>query len=161
MDIKVIIMKKIFNIWTVIQVLHSNRIKNYWNRSGRYDEVKIIFNYDIDDVKENILELINGNEIEIKLANYGVVNIQNELENNEVEDIQGESENYEYLKEELYSKMVIFGYLTYCDRKIRKISIPNKELEEKSIYALTKRSDTQIFYDMIKNSNEILLSDIK
>jgi len=154
-------MKKIFNIWTVIQVLHSNRIKNYWNRSGRYDEVKIIFNYDIDDVKENILELINGNEIEIKLANYGVVNIQNELENNEVEDIQGESENYEYLKEELYSKMVTFGYLTYCDRKIRKISIPNKELEEKSIYALTKRSDTQIFYDMIKNSNEILLSDIK
>ena len=41
--------------------------------------MKRINNYDIVDVKKDILELINGNEIEIILTNYGVNNIQNEL----------------------------------------------------------------------------------
>lgn len=37
--------------------------------------------YDIVGVKEDILELINDNKIEIQLENYRVHNIQNELEN--------------------------------------------------------------------------------
>jgi len=36
--------------------------------------------YDIVGVKEDILELINDNKIEIQLENYRVHNIQNELE---------------------------------------------------------------------------------
>jgi len=41
-------------------------------------------------------------------------------------------------KKILYSKMVTFGYLTYCKGKI---SIPNKELKEKFIKALSKDSE--------------------
>jgi len=58
-----------------------------------------MINYDIVGVKEDILEMINGNEIEIKLENYGV------------EDIRKESEDNEHIKEIFYSKMVTFGYL--------------------------------------------------
>jgi len=36
-------------------------------------------------------------------------------------------------KDELYSKIVTFGYLTYYNGKI---SIPNKELEKKFIHVL-------------------------
>ncbi|KAG4082966.1 hypothetical protein H8356DRAFT_1319132 [Neocallimastix lanati (nom. inval.)] len=134
--------EKIFNTWSVIQALNSNIIENYWSQTGSFNELKKMNNYDIVGVKEDILELINGNEIEIKLENYGV------------EDIRKESEEKEHVKEILYSKMVTFGYLTYYNGKI---SIPNKELKEEFIKALNdKESDMQYFYNMIKNSDEML-----
>ncbi|KAG4083368.1 hypothetical protein H8356DRAFT_1437034 [Neocallimastix lanati (nom. inval.)] len=134
--------EKIYNTWSVIQALNSNIIENYWSQTGSFNELKKMNNYDIVGVKEDILELINGNEIEIKLENYGV------------EDIRKESEEKEHVKEILYSKMVTFGYLTYYNGKI---SIPNKELKEEFIKALNdKESDMQYFYNMIKNSDEML-----
>ncbi|KAG4083357.1 hypothetical protein H8356DRAFT_1065047 [Neocallimastix lanati (nom. inval.)] len=134
--------KKIFNTWSVIHALNKNTIKNYWSLTGSFNEVKRMINYDIIGVKEDILEMINGNEIEVQLENYGV------------EDIRKESENNEPVKEVLYSKMVTFGYLTYYKGKI---SIPNEELKEEFIKALNdKKSDMQYFYDMIKNSDEML-----
>jgi len=134
--------KKIYNTWSVIHALNKNNIENYWSLTGSFKVVKRMINYDIVGVKEEILELINGNEIEIKLENYGV------------EDIRKESEEKEHVKEILYSKIVTFGYLTYYNGKI---SIPNKELKEEFIKALNdKESDLQYFYNMIKNSDEML-----
>ncbi|KAG4083392.1 hypothetical protein H8356DRAFT_1749548 [Neocallimastix lanati (nom. inval.)] len=103
--------KKIFNTWSVVRALNSNIIENYWSPNS--NEMKEIINYDIVGFREEILELINGNTIEIQLENYGVEDILNELEDNE------------HVKEILYSKMVTFGYLTYYNGKI---SIPNEEL---------------------------------
>ncbi|KAG4097821.1 hypothetical protein H8356DRAFT_1275079 [Neocallimastix lanati (nom. inval.)] len=134
--------KKIFNTWSVIHALNSDIIENYWSQTGGFNEVKRTIDFDIVGVKEDILELINGNEIEIKLENYGV------------EDIQKESEDQVHMKEILYSKMVTFGYLTYYKGKI---SIPNEELREEFIKALrNNKSDMQYIYDMIKNSDEML-----
>ncbi|KAG4082964.1 hypothetical protein H8356DRAFT_1749639 [Neocallimastix lanati (nom. inval.)] len=110
--------KKIFNTWSVVRALNSNIIENYW--SPNTNEMKEIINYDIVGFNEEILELINGNTIEIQLENYGVEDILNELE-----DILNELEDNEHVKEILYSKMVTFGYLTYYNGKI---SIPNEEL---------------------------------
>ncbi|KAL6617961.1 hypothetical protein U3516DRAFT_779973 [Neocallimastix sp. 'constans'] len=134
--------EKIFNTWSVIQALNLNIIENYWSQTGSFNELKKMINYDIVGVKEDILELINGNEIKVQLENY------------EVEVIRNESEDNEHVKEILYSKMVTFGYLTYYNEKI---SIPNKELKEEFIKALNdKESDMQYFYNMIKNSDEML-----
>jgi len=134
--------KKIFNTWSVIHALNSDIIENYWSQTGGFNEVKRTINFDIVGVKEDILELINGNEIKIKLENYGV------------EDIQKESEDQVHMKEILYSKMVTFGYLTYYKGKI---SIPNEELREEFIKSLrNNKSDMQYIYDMIKNSDEML-----
>ncbi|ORY13448.1 hypothetical protein LY90DRAFT_518179 [Neocallimastix californiae] len=64
----------------------------YKSSNGSFKVVKRMINYDIVGVKEEILELINGNKIEIKLENYGV------------EDIRKESKEKEHVKEILYSK---------------------------------------------------------
>jgi hypothetical protein len=82
--------KKIYNTWSVIHALNKNNIENYWSLTGSFKVVKRMINYDIVGVKEEILELINGNEIEIKLENYGV------------EDIRKESKEKELVKEILY-----------------------------------------------------------
>ncbi|KAL6602417.1 hypothetical protein U3516DRAFT_815693 [Neocallimastix sp. 'constans'] len=134
--------EKIFNTWSVIHALNKNNIENYWSLTGSFNVVKGMINSDIVGVKEDILEMINGNEIEIRLENYGV------------EEIQKESGDKEHVKEILYSKMVTFGYLTYYNGKV---SIPNKELKEEFIKALNdKESDMQYFYNMINNSDEML-----
>ncbi|ORX50426.1 hypothetical protein BCR32DRAFT_288156 [Anaeromyces robustus] len=129
--------EKIFNPWSVYHALANDKIKNYWNGTGRFDELVNIINFNILGVKDDILELIKGNKIKLKLKGFGA-------ENN--------------LNTELYSKMVTFGFLTYYDGKI---SIPNKELEEKFVKVLRKYKDLKYYYNMINNSEEMLKMTLK
>jgi len=54
--------------------------------------------------------------------------------------------------------MVVFGFLTYYNKKI---SIPNEELKEHFIEALSSNDDMKYYYDMIKNSNVMLEATLK
>ncbi|ORX64852.1 hypothetical protein BCR32DRAFT_297921 [Anaeromyces robustus] len=134
--------EKIFNPWSIYHALNRDKIKNYWNGTGRFDELVNIINFNILGVKDDILKLIKGNKIEIELEGFGTENILNGLKNNEE---TSESD----MKTELYSKMVTFGFLTYYDGKI---SIPNKELEEKFVKVLKSNKDMKYYYDIINNS---------
>ncbi|ORX44295.1 hypothetical protein BCR32DRAFT_331011 [Anaeromyces robustus] len=122
--------EKIFNPWSIYHALVKDRIKNYWTKTGCFDELVNIINFNILGVKDNILELIKGKNIEIELKGFGTENNLNSSTNNKETN---EKTNEKKLKAELYSKMVTFGFLTYYDGKI---SIPNKELEEKFINML-------------------------
>jgi len=55
------------------------------------------------------------------------------------------------IKEELYSKMVTFGFLTYYNDEI---SIPNEELLEKFIMFLRDDNDLEYYYNLIENSKK-------
>ncbi|ORX65568.1 hypothetical protein BCR32DRAFT_286471 [Anaeromyces robustus] len=94
-------------------------------------------------------------KIEIKLENFGAENNLNSSTNNKETN---EKTNEKKLKAELYSKMVTFGFLTYYDGKI---SIPNKELEEKFINVLRKYNDLEYYYNMINNSGKMLEMTLK
>ncbi|ORX64841.1 hypothetical protein BCR32DRAFT_286817 [Anaeromyces robustus] len=138
--------EKIFNPWSVYHALDNDRIDNYWNGTGGFDELVNIINFNILGVKDEILELIKGNKIEIEIEGFGTENILNRLTNKEETN---EKANEKKLKAELYSKMVTFGFLTYYDGKI---SIPNKELEENFIEVLKSNKDMKYYYDIINNS---------
>ncbi|ORX64141.1 hypothetical protein BCR32DRAFT_298194 [Anaeromyces robustus] len=142
--------EKIFNPWSIYHALADDRIENYWTKTGRFDELVNIINFNILGVKDNILELIKGKKIKIKLENFGAENNLNSSTNNKETN---EKTNEKKLKAELYSKMVTFGFLTYYDGKI---SIPNKELEEKFINVLRKYKDLEYYYNMINNSGKML-----
>ncbi|ORX76571.1 hypothetical protein BCR32DRAFT_303752 [Anaeromyces robustus] len=116
--------EKIFNTWSVCQALSKNKICNYWNNSGRFDELINIINFNINGIKDEILELIRDKKLSQKVHIYGAEDQQKESERNE-------KKSEDKMKKELYSKMVTFGYLSYYNGKI---SIPNKELLEKLKY---------------------------
>jgi len=152
--------EKIFNTWSVTHALDENKIKNFWTDTGRFDELIHIINFNIDGIKDEILDLIKGKEISIKLKKYGALDLQNKSEenkpNNDEMNEKGSAKNKpnnDVMKKALYSKMVTFGFLTYYDGKI---SIPNNELKEKFIDTLGERSDMRHFYELIKNSNKML-----
>ncbi|OUM58849.1 hypothetical protein PIROE2DRAFT_64142 [Piromyces sp. E2] len=131
-------------------------LENWYNGykafNGRFDELINIINFNIDGVKDEVLDLIKGNEISIELENFGAEDLQKESEENKRGEMN-EKQNNDEMKIILYSKMVTFGFLTYYDGKI---SIPNKELKEKFIKALSKNSEMKYYYDLIKISDDML-----
>ncbi|ORX63954.1 hypothetical protein BCR32DRAFT_307150, partial [Anaeromyces robustus] len=74
--------EKIFNPWSVYHALADDRIENYWNGTGRFDELVNIINFNILGVKDDILELIKGNKIKLKLKGFGTENNLNSSTNN-------------------------------------------------------------------------------
>jgi len=149
--------ERIFNTWSVIKALRKNSIKNYWTETGRFDELKDIINFNIYGIKDDILELIKGKEVSITLDKYGAEDLQKEFEEKKKEKVDDEKEKEKKrnneMKKKLYSKMVTYGFLTYCDGKI---SIPNEELKEKFIETLESDNDMKYYYNLIENSKKML-----
>jgi len=116
--------------------------------------------FKIHGVKNDILDLIKGNNIAIKLEKYGAEDLLKDTETNDSQKktIKDKNKNNINKKKQLYSKMVTFGFLTYCDGKI---SIPNKELKEEFIKVLERKKNLNYLYDLINNSNKMLELTIK
>jgi hypothetical protein len=131
--------EKIFNPWSVCQALSKNEICNYWTYTGLFDDLINIVNFNINGMKDEILELVRGGKLSQVVHIYDQRNMIEKSEND--------------LKEELYSKMVIFGFLSYYDGKI---SIPNKELLNEFILLLKQKKELKYYYDMIENSDDMI-----
>ena len=132
---------KFFNLWSVYHALYKKIIKNYWTETGRFDKIIDIIDFNIDGVKDEILDLIKGKEVPIKLENFGSGDLLKKSEGN----------NNKLMKNILYSKMVTYGFITYCKGKI---SIPYNELKEKFIKVLNKDSEMEYYYELIKISEK-------
>ncbi|KAG4091459.1 hypothetical protein H8356DRAFT_604864 [Neocallimastix lanati (nom. inval.)] len=130
--------KKIFNSWSVYHALQNNRIENYWIQTGRFNEVVDSIDFKIHGVKNDILDLIKGDDISIELEKYGVEDLLKDTETNDSQEKTKKDNDEDNInkKKQLYSKMVTYGFLTYCNGKI---SIPNKELQEEFIKILKKK----------------------
>lgn len=107
---------------------------------GRFNEIINIINFDITGIKNEIIELIKGNEISIELRKFDADELQKEYKGDD------RGENNDTIRRSLFSKMVVFGFLTYYNKKI---SIPNEELKEHFIEALGSNDDMKYYYDII------------
>ncbi|OUM60272.1 hypothetical protein PIROE2DRAFT_63263 [Piromyces sp. E2] len=136
MDIKIIMEK---------EYLSNSSLRNYWIASGEEKEVRDNFNFNINGAKDDFLKLIQEEKIKIKLTGYGAENTQNE--NQEQID-----KNIEIERNQMYSKMVVYGLLTYNNEEI---SIPNNELRGKFMDLINEKDDL-IEYRYLKNNSEKL-----
>ena len=141
--------EKIFNPWSIVQALIDNEICNYWTETGRFDELKLIIDLNINGVRKEIFQLTKEEEISITLNKYGAEDIQKEVE----EEMSADEK-----KKELYSKMVTFGFLTYYDGKI---SIPNKEVMEKFKTFLSQKPEMKYYGDLIENSGKMIKATLR
>ncbi|OON92338.1 MAG: hypothetical protein ATN34_02550 [Epulopiscium sp. Nele67-Bin002] len=99
---------KLFNPRSVNLAIKKKRCKSYWVNTGAMNEVLAYLEIDPSGVRDDILKMVNGDEIEI-------FNIE------EFRAGQPLPQN----KAEIYSAMVTLGFLTYSDAML---SIPNMEL---------------------------------
>ncbi len=82
--------------------------QSYWTRTGKMDEVLFFLKYNIAEVRDDVVKMVNNMVIEI-----------------DIEDEYTAGQEHPYNREEIYAAMIIYGLLSYNDGQLR---IPNKEL---------------------------------
>lgn len=120
---------KIYNPRSVAIALKNGYCENYWISTGA---VLFYLKYNIADVKNDVIEMVAGNFIDITI---------------DEEYRAGQREPR--TKEEIYSAMIIYGFLSYYEGRIK---IPNKELMKEFEKSLKDESFGDVM-QMIKEKN--------
>jgi hypothetical protein len=100
----------LFNPCSVSKALMRGVCLNYWTETGPMNEIADCIEYNVDAVREDIVKLVSEIQVEVKLKNYSVAEQRMET------------------RDEIFSAMVVYGFLSYRDGYVR---IPNHELMEK------------------------------
>ena len=127
--------EKIYNPRSVVKALQNGKCKSYWTNTGRMDEVLFYLKYNIAEVRDDVIEMVSGNVVDIIID----------------EEFRAGQDAPE-TREEIYSAMIVYGFLSYYDGTIR---IPNKELMKEFEKALRDKSFGEVM-DMVKNSEKML-----
>ncbi|BCZ48990.1 hypothetical protein psyc5s11_50570 [Clostridium gelidum] len=130
---------KIYNPRSVSIALNRGYCESYWTSTGAMDEVKQFLEYNTLEVREDVIEMVAGNEIDITID----------------EEFRA-GQKAPKTKEEIYSAMIILGFLSYHNGYLK---IPNKELMmefEKSL------KDEAFGYvsEIAKQSNKMLKATV-
>lgn len=92
--------------------------QTYWNNSGPYDEIYDFIKNNVDDVRDDLALMVSGVNVAVRIKEYAAVSMRLRT------------------REEIFSAMVVYGFLTYQNGKVR---IPNRELLGKFTDMVQKR----------------------
>lgn len=126
---------KIYNPRSVVKALQNNYCESYWTNTGAMDEVAKYLKYNILEIRDDVIEMVAGEEIDIFI---------------DEEFRAGQDEPR--TKEEIYSAMIVLGFLSYYDGYLK---IPNKELMKEFEKALRDKSFGYVS-QIIENSRQML-----
>ena len=127
--------EKIYNPRSVVKALENGKCRSYWTNTGRMDEVLFYLKYNIAEVRDDVIEMVAGNTVDIFID----------------EEFRAGQEPPK-TREEIYSAMIVYGFLSYYDGTIR---IPNKELMKEFEKALKDKSFGEVM-KIVKNSSNML-----
>ncbi len=126
--------KRLFNPRSVSKALTRGLCLNYWTESGPMNEIADCIEHNTDAVREDIVKMVAGIPVKVKLKGYSAVDLS--LEN----------------RDEILSAMVVYGFLTYHDGYLQ---IPNHELMEKYQDVLERKSMGAV-REIVEKSKEML-----
>ncbi len=129
---------KLFNPRSVTNALSDGVCKNYWTETGPMNEIAEVIEHNVDAVREDIVQMVAGNPVEIELEGYGASQLQLNS------------------RDEILSAMVVYGFLSYHANELR---IPNKELMMKFEKVL-KRDSMGAIAQIVNQSKEIFHATI-
>lgn len=130
---------KIYNPRSVVKAFKSKKCKSYWTNTGAMDEVCEYLKYNTLEIRDDVIEMVSGGEVDIFI-------------DEEFRAGQGIPRN----KEEIYSAMIVLGFLSYHDGYLK---IPNKELMKEFEKALRDKSFGYVS-EIIENSKNMLKATI-
>lgn len=99
---------RVYNPRSVVKALQNNYCESYWTNTGAMDEVSEYLKYNILEIRDEVIEMVAGEEIDVIIKE-------------EFRAGQGTPKT----KKEIYSAMIVLGFLSYYDGYLK---IPNKEL---------------------------------
>ena len=130
---------KLYNPRSVVKALQNKSCKSYWTNTGAMDEVLEYLKYNILEIRDDVIKMVSGEDIDITID----------------EEFRAGQEAPK-TKEEIYSAMIILGFLSYHDGYLK---IPNKELMKEFEKALKDKSFGYVS-EIIENSKKMLKATV-
>lgn len=127
--------KEIYNPRSVVKALQNGKCKSYWTNTGAMDEVAEYLKYNTLEIREDVVEMVSGKEIDIYID----------------EEFRA-GQKAPKTKKEIYSAMIILGFLAYHDGYLK---IPNQELMKEFEKALNDEEFGEVA-EIIDNSRKLL-----
>jgi len=127
--------ERLYNPRSIVLSLSNNNTGNYWTSSGPYDEIFYYIENNIADVRDDLALMVSGIAVPAKIREYAATSMNLQT------------------REEIFSAMVVYGFLTYEDGKVM---IPNKELMGKFSDMITKEASLGYVYRLAKESDKML-----
>lgn len=129
----------IYNPRSVVKAIQNKRCRSYWTNTGAMDEVAEYLKYNTLEIRDDVIAMVAGEEIDI-------------LIDEEFRAGQGAPKT----KEEIYSAMIVLGFLSYYDGYLK---IPNNELMKEFHKALRDESFGYVS-EIVENSRKMLKSTV-
>eukprot|EP00828_Plagiopyla_frontata_P045335 TRINITY_DN7730_c0_g1_i1.p2 TRINITY_DN7730_c0_g1~~TRINITY_DN7730_c0_g1_i1.p2 ORF type:complete len:279 (-),score=49.71 TRINITY_DN7730_c0_g1_i1:156-992(-) len=126
---------KVYNPRSVVKSLQNNYCESYWTNTGAMDEVTEYLKYNTLEIRDDIIEMVSGEEVDLII-------------DQEFRAGQGIPRT----KEEVYSAMIVLGFLAYHDGYLK---IPNRELMKEFEKALKDESFGYVS-KIIENSKKMV-----
>lgn len=129
----------IFNPRSVSFALNDGICRNYWTETGPMNEIAHCIEHNVSAVKEDIINMVSGNSVRIKLKGYSAVDLRLNT------------------RDEILSAMVVYGFLSYHNSLLK---IPNHELMEKFQAVLERESMGEVS-EIVSQSEKLLNATIR
>jgi len=129
----------LYNPRSVISALTRGICQSYWTNTGPMDEIIYHINQNIEEVKNDVVQMVSNIPVEIRLKGYSAEQLTLETRN------------------QILSAMTVYGFLTYHDETLE---IPNKELMIKFDDALEDKSMNEVS-KLVLRSDEMLKATIR
>lgn len=130
---------KVYNPRSVVKALKDGNCESYWTNTGAMAEVLVYLKYNTLEIRDDVIQMVSGQEIDITI-------------DEEFRAGQHEPKT----KEEIYSAMIVLGFLSYYDGYLK---IPNKELMKEFQKALKDESFGYVS-EIIENSRKMLKATV-
>ncbi|GHV24190.1 hypothetical protein FACS189465_0960 [Clostridia bacterium] len=125
---------EVYNPRSVVSALKKGKCQSYWTSTGPMDEISYYIENNVEEVRDDIVQMVSETPVNISLEGYAVEKISLQT------------------REEILSAMTVYGFLSYHNETL---CIPNKELRMKFDYALKNHQMGEISKLALK-SNEML-----
>ncbi len=131
----------IYNPKSVVEAIITRKCKDHWVNTSARDSVMEYMNYDNGALKDLIVKMITGEEIDVNVRKF----------NNDLTKINS--------SDAALTVLIHLGYLAY-DEERGKCYIPNHEIKEEFIIAIDDLKWENI-YNPISSSNDLLENTLK
>lgn len=133
---------ELYNPKSIAELVKNKKFNNYWNATGSYEAIKDYILLDFDGIRSDVTRLLAGERIPINPQLF-----LNTLHNFSS-------------KNEVFTLLIHLGYLAF-DEIAQQCFIPNNEIRQEWVNALSTTTEYIKLMDIINQSKELLEATIQ
>lgn len=133
---------ELYNPKSIAELIKNKKFKNYWNVTGSYEAIKDYILLDFDGMRSAVTGMLGGEKIGINPQLF--LNTPNNFSS----------------KDDVFTLLIHLGYLAF-DETSQQCYIPNNEIRQEWVNALSTTAEYKNLMTIINDSKELLNATIE